>query len=112
MSNIGLSSTSSSRPRLPGRTSSSLIEIITKKTIDQISDLTFVATHLELLDEGVDDFRYPERSFFAFPQPLNTPHSRVRTIRLIMPASKESKESGVGDHVSIYRPRPRSKGTS
>src|SRR5690348_8125729 len=93
MSHIGLNPRSR-RPRIPDRSSSNLLEIITKKTIDQISDLTFVAAHLAVLDEGVDDFRYPERSFFAFPQPLNALHSRTRTIRLTMPAAKES---GVGD---------------
>lgn len=99
MSTVGLSSSSSSvsRPRLPGRSSSSLIELITSKSIDQISALTFVPAHLELFDEGVDDFRYPGHSFFAFPQPINTPHSRVRTIRVSMPSSKES---GVGEKVS------------
>lgn len=91
MSRIGINTTSRPRrPRLPARSSSSLLEIITKKSIDQISDLNFVAAHLVILDEGVDDFRYPEQSFFAFSQPLNALHSRVRTIRRIMPSAKES----------------------
>ena len=89
MSRIGLN-TRTHRPRLSDRSSSSLFEIITKKTIDQISDLNFVAAHLAVFDEGVDDFRYPEQSFFAFPQPLNTLHSRARTIRSNMVAANES----------------------
>lgn len=89
MSRIGLN-TRPHHPRLPARSSSSLLEIITKKTIDQISDLNFVAAHLAGFDEGVDDFRYPERSFFAFPQPLSTLHSRTRTIRRTMVAANES----------------------
>lgn len=89
MSRIGLNSRPP-RPRIPDRPISSLVELITKKSIDQISDLNFVAAHLAYLDEGVDDFRYPEHSVFAFPQPLNAVHSRVRTIRLKMPAAKES----------------------
>lgn len=96
MSRIGITThTHPRRPRLEKRSSSSLLEVITKKSIDQISDLNYVAAHLAALDEGVDDSRYPEHSFFAFPQPLNTPHSRRRTIRLTMP----SKESGVGEKV-------------
>lgn len=86
---LSTTSTYSLRTRLP-RSHSSLLELITKKTIDQISDLDFVAAQLVDRDEGVDDFRYPESSFFAFPQPLNTPHSRAQTIRLKMPAAKES----------------------
>ena len=90
---------SRSRPRpLLQRSSSSLLELITQKSIDRISDLNYVAAHLAVLDEGVDSFRNPRQSFFAFPQPLNTPHTSARTIRLTMPASKES---GVDDKVSI-----------
>ena len=89
MSRIGLN-TDSRRPRIPQRANSSLLEIITRKTIDQISDLNFVAAHLAVFDEGVDDFRYPEQSFFAFPQPLHALHSRARTFRLTMVAAKES----------------------
>lgn len=95
MSRVGLNNRPP-RPKLPNRSTSSLLELITQKSIDQISDLNFVATHLAELDEGVDDFRYPERSFFAFPQPLHILHSTARTIRLTMP---KSKESGVDDKV-------------
>lgn len=96
MSRVGLNTHNHPRrPHLPKRSSSSLFEVITKKSIDQVSDLNFVAANLVALDEGVDDFRYPERSFFAFPQPLNTPYSRVRTVRRNMPSN--SKESGIGE---------------
>lgn len=86
------------RPQLLYRSSSSLLEVITRKSIEQISDLDYVVTHFAVLDEGIDleEFRYRERSFFAFPQPINTPHSTARTIRLTMPTSKES---GVGEKV-------------
>lgn len=89
MSRIGLN-TAPHRPRIPQRPNSSLLELITKKTIDQISDLNFVAAHLAVFDEGVDDFRHPEQSYFAFPQPLNALHSRARTFRLTMVAANES----------------------
>lgn len=95
---LGLNTGTRSRPRILYRSSSSLLEVITQKSIAQISDLDYVAAHLAALDEGIDleDFRYPEQSFFAFPQPINTPHSRSRTIRINMPSAKES---GVGDKV-------------
>lgn len=101
MSRVGLNSNSFFRPRLASNSSkpsSYVVEVITKKSIDQISDLNFVAAHLAYLDEGVDDFRYPEGSFFAFPQPLNSVHSRARTIRLTMPSAKDS---GVEEKVSL-----------
>lgn len=90
MSRIGLQG--NKRPHLSSQRS--LLELITNKSIDQISDLKFVAAHLATLDEGVDDFRYPERSFFSFPQPLNALHSTARTIRLAMPATKENASEG------------------
>jgi len=91
MSHVGLNThLHPHRPRLPARAESSLLELITKKSIDQISDLDSVAAHPAVFDEGVDDFRYPEQSFFAFPQPLNGLHSRARTIRLNMVAANES----------------------
>lgn len=100
MTHFGLHTYSTSNPSRPklDRAASSLLELVTGRSIDQISDLNFVAAHLAFRDEGVDDFRYPERSFFAFPQPINAPHSTVRTIRLNMPAAK-NKESGVDDKV-------------
>ena len=98
MSRIGLNNRPP-RPRLLGRTSSNLVELITNKSIDQISDLGFVATHFAVLDEGVDDFRHPEHSFFAFPQPLNVLHSRTRTVRRKM---APSKESDLGDNVRSH----------
>lgn len=98
--NLGLNTTTRTRPRPLYRSGSSLVEVITQKSIDQISDLDYVAAHLGVLDEGIDleDFRYPERSFFAFPQPINTPHSTARTTRVTMP----SKESGVGEKVCLF----------
>lgn len=104
MSHSGNLGISSSRPRLPLR--KSLVELITKKTIDQISDLNFVAAHFASIDEGVDEFRYPETSFFAFPQPINVPHSTVRTIRLTMPAAKDtSGEDRVSELYNIPLPK-------
>ena len=74
----------------------SLLELITQKSIDQLSDLKLVQAHfsLPILEEGVDDFRHPETSYFAFPQPILSLPTTARTIRLTMPAAKES---GIGD---------------
>lgn len=91
MNRVGLTG---DRPRILLRHSSNVVELITQKTISQISDLNFVAHHFVLLDEGVDEFHHSDRSFFAFPQPLNYIHSTARTIRM-------SKESGVDDKVWV-----------
>ena len=105
MSQIGLNN-HPLRPHLPPRARSSLLELITKKSIDQISDLDYVASRISVFDEGVDDFRYPEPSFFAFPQPLNTLHTRARTIRFNMVAANESgleKDQVCGISLSCIR---------
>lgn len=93
MTCIGLLN-SSSRPSL--QPSKSLVELITRKSIQEISDLKLVPAHFSVpaLEEGVDDFRHIKHSFFAFPQPIQALYSTARTHRLTMPASKES---GIGD---------------
>lgn len=92
MSRVGLNSTS--RPRISSHRS--LLEVITNKSIDQIIHLKLTWAHFQIpaLEEGIDDFRHPETSLFAFPQPNLAPPSAARITRLKMPASKES---GIGD---------------
>jgi V-type H+-transporting ATPase subunit A len=89
------------RPRLvPGN--KSLLEWIIGKNIDDLSDLHYLQIQLglpDLIDDGVDESSSAHStSVFAFPQPLHTLHTTARTYRRIMPAAKESKESGIGDH--------------
>ena len=82
------------RPRIKP-SSKSLIEYITRKSIDELSDLQLVQLSLPELIEDVDSSSPNPHNPFAFAQPLNTLHSTARTYRRIMSASKES---GVGDH--------------
>lgn len=97
MSHIGLNSIS--RPKL--RRTRSLLEVITNKSIDQLSDLKLVQAHFQLPDlvEGIDDsdFRYSQSSPSAILQPLRASSPIPRCSRLIMPASN-SKESGIGEN--------------
>lgn len=97
MSRIGLNSYPSVRPRL--LRTSSLLELITNKSIEQLSDIKLAQAqaHFDLpdLDEGIDleDFRNAT-PIFAFPQSSQALNSIVRITRFIMPTSKES---GIGD---------------
>ena len=80
------------RPRLVSRPS--LFELITRKNIEDLSDLGFVQHHLGLPDliEDIDDRPYsPGRFISNFPVPIQTVQSTARTIRM------PSKESGIGD---------------
>lgn len=89
------------RPRF--QRNKSIVEFITGKSIDDLSELNYVAVQLGLPDllEGLDEeelpgsSRFSSKSVFAFPQPLNHLESNFRTFRR-MPAAK-SKESGVGE---------------
>jgi V-type H+-transporting ATPase subunit A len=81
------------RPRLVSRPS--LFELITKKNIEDLSDLGFLQHHLGLPDliEDIDDSPYSSKSFVSsFPVPIQALHSTARTIRM------PSKESGIGDN--------------
>lgn len=100
MSRVGLHDSHLRRPRLPHRSSSSLLELITNKTIDQISDSSHSLDNRSTLDEGVDDFRDPDHSSSAFVEPTSTSHTRTTSVKVDMPAAK-SKESGVGEKVSM-----------
>lgn len=80
------------RPRLVSRPS--LFELITKKKIEDISDLAYLHQRLGLpeLIEDIDELPYRPTSFIPnFPVPIQSLHSTVRTIRM------PSKESGIGD---------------
>ena len=80
------------RPRLVSRPS--LFELITKRNIEDLSDLTYVQQQLGLPDliEDIDELPRGSRTFISnFPVPIQALHSTARTIRM------PSKESGVGD---------------
>jgi V-type H+-transporting ATPase subunit A len=87
------------RPRLQQR--KSLVEFITGKSIEDISDLKYLQIQLGLPDLLEDDSdeelagpsTFNESSVFAFPQPLQYLSTTSRTYRK-MPAAKES---GIGD---------------
>jgi V-type H+-transporting ATPase subunit A len=77
------------RPRLVSRPS--LFELITKKNIEDLSDLGFLQHNLGLPDL-IEDIDEQPRSFVSnFPVPIQALHSTARTIRM------PSKESGIGD---------------
>lgn len=88
------------RPRLERQ--KSLIEFITRKSIEELSDLKYLQRTLSLpgiIDDHVDNELPSSKSSshaFSFPQPINTLHTTARTYRR-MPAAKES---GVGDDAS------------
>lgn len=85
------------RPRL--KHNKSIVEFITGKTIEEISDLKYVQLQLalpDLLEDELDGDNpgpstFNESSVFAFPQPLHRLHSTTRTYRK-MPAAKDSKK--------------------
>jgi len=100
------------RPRLLHQ--KSLLEFITGKSIDDLSDLRYLHIQLglpELIEEDIDGEerllrtlahpRSSSSSFFAFPQPLQTLETTAHTYRR-MPAAKES---GIGEdeqHGAIF----------
>lgn len=72
----------------------SLFELITKKNIEDLSDLRYLHEQLGLPDliEDIDDRPSSSNTFISnFPVPIQTLHSTAKTIRM------PSKESGVGD---------------
>ncbi len=80
------------RPRLK-RSNQSIIEFITGRSVDELSDLQLVQLAFpELIEEVEDSNTHSSTSFFSFPQPLNSLHTTVRTYRraTAMPAAKES----------------------
>jgi len=84
------------RPRL--KHNRSIVEFITGKTIEELSDLNYVQLQLalpDLLEDELDDdtpgpSTFNSSSIFAFPQPVQSLHSTTRTYRK-MPAAKDSK---------------------
>jgi V-type H+-transporting ATPase subunit A len=77
----------------------SILEFITGKSIEDLSELSLVHRELGILleedNDPLDDSYTPSSSArpFAFPQPLNTLHTTARTYRR-MPAAKEA---GIGE---------------
>lgn len=89
------------RPRLAHR--KSLLEFITGKSIDDLSDLKYLQIKLGLpeLIEDIEEGASTSYNPFTFPQPLHALETAARTFRK-MPASKES---GIGDedqHGAIF----------
>ncbi|KAJ4679971.1 H(+)-transporting V1 sector ATPase subunit A [Exophiala dermatitidis] len=88
------------RPRLKHQ--KSIVEFITGKSIEDLSDLKYLHQQLGLPNLIEDDLEgelsgpsFSDTSVFAFPQPLQALHSTAHTYRR-MPAAKES---GIGhDH--------------
>jgi hypothetical protein len=105
------------RPKLQQHRS--LLEFITNKSFEELSDLKLVQVSLglpELLEDGdgleqdLDESSFPPKlkhivpSTFSFPQPLNYLPSSVRTYRR-MPAQKESElDDQYGSIFSISGP--------
>lgn len=92
------------RPRF--QKNKSIVEFITGKTIEEISDLKYVQLQLalpDLLDDELDGdlpgpSNFNEASIFAFPQPLQHRdlHTTARTYRK-MPAAKDTTNAGDDD---------------
>ena len=88
------------RRRLVSRPS--LFELITRKNIEDLSDLSYLHQQLGLPDliEDIDELPYSTRTFVSnFPVPIQTLHSTARTIRMA-----PSREAGVDEdqHGSIF----------
>ena len=88
------------RPRLKHR--KSIIEFVTGKSIDELSDLQYLHLSLGLPDliEDIDESSSPPVAF-AFPQPLNYLHSTTRTYRR-MPAAKTGGDGDDDQHGAIF----------
>ena len=86
------------RPRLKHNSSSSIVEFITGKSIEEISDLKYLQLQLglpDLLDDDLDDelagpSTFSASSIFAFPQPLLSLPTTTTSYRK-MPAAKATK---------------------
>lgn len=91
------------RPRLRHR--KSILEFITGKSIDDLSELSLVHRELGILleEEGIDDSYTPSSSAlpFTFAQPINTLESSARTFRK-MPAAKESGTGDDAQHGTVF----------
>ena len=78
------------RPKLLSKPS--LFELITKKNIDDLSDLRFLSQHLGVPDlvEDINELTSPDPVVSS--RPINYLHSTARTIRMA-----PSKSNGSGD---------------
>ena len=88
------------RPRLKHK--KSIIEFVTGRSIDELSDLRYLQVSLGLPDliEDVDESSSPNHTPFSFPQPVHYLHSTARTYRR-MPAAKERNEDD-DQHGAIF----------
>ena len=101
------------RPRL--RQNKSIVEFITGKTLEEISDLKYLQIQLalpDLLDDDLEDdpagpSTFNDSSTFAFPQPLQHLSTTTRTYRK-MPAAKNpdiaDDENQAGSIFSVSGP--------
>lgn len=91
------------RPRLKHR--KSILEFITGKSIDDLSELALVHRELGILleEEGIDDSYSPSSSAipYTFAQPINTLETTARSFRR-MPAAKESGTSEEAQHGVVF----------
>jgi V-type H+-transporting ATPase subunit A len=91
------------RPRLQHR--KSILEFITGKSIEDLSELGLVHRELGILleEEGIDDSYTPSASAlaFTFSQPINTLETSARTFRR-MPAAKESGVDDDNQHGVVF----------
>lgn len=91
------------RPRLKHR--KSILEFITGKSIEDLSELSLVHRELGILleEEGIDDSYLPSASAlpFTFAQPINTLETTARTFRR-MPAAKESGLEEDAQHGVVF----------
>lgn len=72
----------------------SLFELITKKNIQDISDLRFLGRHLDIptLVDDINELTSTSSDTYLFSRPINYLHSTAKTIRMA-----PSKSQGVGD---------------
>lgn len=88
-------------PRLKHK--KSVIEFVTGKSIDELSDLKFLQLQLGLPDlaEELDESSTSAPTAFTFAQPVNYLHSTARTYYR-MPAAKESGQDDDQQHGAIF----------
>ena len=90
------------QPRLKPR--KSIIEFVTGKSIEELSDLHHLRASFGLPDliEGIDEFSPSSSSpAFTFPQPINYLNSTARTYRR-MPAAKSSGDDDDRQNGAIF----------
>ena len=88
------------RPRLKHRRS--IIEFVTGKSIDELSDLQYLRISLGLPDL-IEDLDEPSpHTVFSFPQPINYLHSTATIYRRMPAAKQRSGDDDDAQHGSIF----------